>query len=469
MSLHEELIAFINKSPTMFNTVDTMKNILLSAGFLELRDTEKWRLRKGGKYFYTAFSSSIIAFTVGAGDLERSGFRIISSHTDSPMFRIKSNPVMKRGSQHSLNIEPYGGMIVNTWYDRPLGMAGRVVLRGKNPFSPVDRIVNIKEPLFIIPNLAIHMNRDINNGYAYNNQVDSLPLILDTYENIDSDYIEKILIEDLRIQRAEDILDFELYLYEVEGGRLVGRNEGYISSSRLDNLASVHSSLMALLGSIDDEGLSSYLNKGWGQTQESGGSTLRSFGIDSVPNTPDEEVYTGFDGIRMVAAFNNEEIGSMTPEGADSNLMMRVLERISIGLGKSQEELYQALSRSFMVSADLAHSIHPNKPEVADPTNKPAMGKGPCVKVHSGRAYASDAYSVGIFKDIAQRAEIPVQYFVNRSDKRSGSTIGSILSSKLNIPTVDVGIPILAMHSIRELASVEDYNNYCRIFMEFFY
>lgn len=466
MGIQEELISFINKSPTMLNAVDNVKNILLSAGFTELRGEQKWNIKKGGRYFYTSSSSSVIAFTVGRGDIENCGFRIIGSHTDSPTYRIKPNPVMKKGKMHTLNVEPYGGMIVNTWYDRPLAIAGRVVLRGKNPFIPIEKIINIKKPLFIIPNLAIHMNRDINSGYNYNHQIDSLPLILDNYKNIDIDYIQKLICSEIGISTIDDILDFELYLYEYEGGSLVGSNMQYISSSRLDNLASVHASLLALLSSSQDKAMNDYISRNWNIDNGESSSTLMDFGIDSAPNSDDEEIYTGFDGVRVVAAFNNEEIGSMTLEGADSNLMYSVLERISISLGKGREEFYRAISKSFMVSADLAHSVHPNKQEVADPTNRPIMGEGVCIKMHSSRAYASDPYSVGVIKSIADNAGIKTQYFVNRSDKRSGSTIGSILSSRVGIPTVDIGIPVLAMHSIRELASVDDYIEYVRLFSD---
>lgn len=422
----ENLIDYIYDSPTAFNAVETSKDLLLENGFNELKMNEKWKLKVGGKYFITKNSSSLTAFVINSDNMQ-DGFRIIGSHSDSPTFRIKPNAEMTvENSYLKLNTEGYGGAILSTWFDRPLAIAGRVVLKSENVLCPRQEIININRPVCIIPNIAIHMNRSINDGYKFNKQKDTLPLvglINDTLEK--DDFLLNEISRELNVDKKE-ILDFDLYLYEYEKGNIIGPSEEFISSSRLDNLSMAHASLHGL--------------------------------IDSK----------GKNGINIASIFDNEEVGSSTKQGADSNMLPNLLERICISLGKDREEFFSAIYSSFMISADLAHALHPNLVEKHDPTNKPIMGGGPVIKISANQAYTSDAFSSGVYKNICEKCGVKYQQFVNRSDERGGSTIGPISSTHLDINSVDIGSPILSMHSVRELGSVEDHFNIYKTFVEFY-
>lgn len=422
----ENLIDYIYDSPTAFNAVETSKDLLLKNGFNELKMNEKWKLKVGGKYFITKNSSSLTAFVINSDNMQ-DGFRIIGSHSDSPTFRIKPNAEMTvENSYLKLNTEGYGGAILSTWFDRPLAVAGRVVLKSENVLCPRQEIININRPVCIIPNIAIHMNRSINDGYKFNKQKDTLPLvglINDTLEK--DDFLLNEISRELNVDKKE-ILDFDLYLYEYEKGNIIGPSEEFISSSRLDNLSMAHASLHGL--------------------------------IDSK----------GKNGINIASIFDNEEVGSSTKQGADSNMLLNLLERICISLGKDREEFFSAIYSSFMISADLAHALHPNLVEKHDPTNKPIMGGGPVIKISANQAYTSDAFSSGVYKNICEKCGVKYQQFVNRSDERGGSTIGPISSTHLDINSVDIGSPILSMHSVRELGSVEDHFNIYKTFVEFY-
>lgn len=433
------LVDYINNSPTMYNAVKNLEELLEENGFERLNISSKWELKVGGKYFVSSNSASIFAFVVNDDDIAN-GFRIIGSHSDSPTFKIKPNPEMSINGQLKLNVEPYGGMIISSWFDRPLGIAGRVFTKNiENVFKPKEHIINLDKPVCIIPNLAIHMNRDINNGYKYDKQNDVMPMILENGEALESTtYLKDVILEELNIKEnnskysIEDILDFELFLYEYEKGSIVGRESEFISCGRLDNLASVFSSVCALIETSKDD--------------------------SKIPNS----------SINMAAVFNNEEIGSQTREGADSSLLPNIIERISLSMGNGREEYLRSIENSFMFSADLTHAVHPNKPGVADPNHKPLFGCGPAIKLNSGKAYASDSMSTSVLMSLFDEEKIEYQLFVNKSDMRSGSTIGPIINSHLTMPTVDFGIPLLAMHSIRELCNVKDYENYYQI-MEIFF
>lgn len=422
----ENLIDYIYDSPTAFNAVETSKDLLLENGFYELKMNERWQLKVGGKYFITKNSSSLTAFVINSDNMQ-DGFRIIGSHSDSPTFRIKPNAEMAVENAYlKLNTEGYGGAILSTWFDRPLSIAGRVILKSKNVLYPREEIININRPVCIIPNIAIHMNRSINDGYKFNKQKDTLPLvglINDTLEK--DDFLLKEISKELNVDK-KDILDFDLYLYEYEKGNIIGPNEEFISSSRLDNLSMAHASLYGL--------------------------------IDSK----------GKNGINIASIFDNEEVGSSTKQGADSNMLLNLLERICISLGKDREEFFSAIYSSFMISADLAHALHPNIVEKHDPINKPIMGGGPVIKISANQAYTSDAFSSGVYKNICEKCGVKYQQFVNRSDEKGGSTIGPISSTHLDINSVDIGSPILSMHSIRELGSVEDHFNIYKTFVEFY-
>lgn len=422
----ENLIDYIYDSPTAFNAVETSKDLLLKNGFDELKMNEKWQLKVGGKYFITKNSSSLTAFVINSDNMQ-DGFRIIGSHSDSPTFRIKPNAeITVENTYLKLNTEGYGGAILSTWFDRPLSIAGRVVLKSENVLYPREEIININRPVCIIPNMAIHMNRSINDGYKINKQKDTLPLVGLINDTLEKDkFLLKEISKELNVDK-KDILDFDLYLYEYEKGSIIGPNEEFISSSRLDNLSMAHASLYGL--------------------------------IDSK----------GKHGINIVSIFDNEEVGSSTKQGADSNMLLNLLERICISLGKNREDFFSAIYSSFMISADLAHALHPNIVEKHDPTNKPIMGGGPVIKISANQAYTSDAFSAGVYKNICEKCGVKYQQFVNRSDEKGGSTIGPISSTHLDINSVDIGNPILSMHSIRELGSVEDHFNIYKTFVGFY-
>lgn len=423
----KDLIDFIYNSPTAFHAVSTSKELLESNGFIELDSCNLWDLKIGGKYYVTKNSSAIVAFTINSDNIEKEGFRIIGSHSDSPSFRIKPNAEMGVEKTYlKLNTECYGGPILSTWLDRPLGIAGRVIIKTGDIMSPKEVIVNLDKPACIIPNIAIHMNRSVNEGYSFNKQKDMLPLVGLLNESLEKDNFLLKELQNILGVDIDDIMDFDLFLYEFEKGSLIGVNEEFISSGRLDNLSMAHASLNALINA------------------------------------------KGSKGINVVAVFDNEEVGSSTKQGADSNMLLNILERICISLGKTREEFFTSIYSSFMVSSDLAHAVHPNIPEKHDPTNRPVMGNGPVIKINANQAYTSDAYSIAIYKSICKEANVKYQEFVNRSDERGGSTIGPISSTHIDIPSVDVGSPILAMHSIRELGSVEDHCSIYKTFHKFY-
>ncbi|MBS5884415.1 MAG: M18 family aminopeptidase [Clostridium sp.] len=422
-----DLIDFLYKSPTAYHSVKTIKEELDSNGFKEIKESEKWNLQNEGKYYVIKNDSALIAFIIGNGDVEEDGFRLIGAHTDSPGFRVKANPEMvSEGKYLKLNTEGYGGPILYTWFDRPLGLAGKVTLKGKSPLNPEVKLVNINKPLLIIPSVAIHMNRAVNDGFAVNKQKDTLPLLSLINDKFEKDgYLVNILAEELKVD-ASEILGFDLGLYEVEKGCLAGLNEELISCGRLDDMWMVYAGLKAL--------------------------------IDSKVNK----------STKVMVCIDNEEIGSLTPQGANSALLLNILERITLALGKDREGLHRALSSSIMISADLAHAVHPNAEEKHDPTNRPVLGNGPVLKTAASGSYSTDSYNAAIFEGICKSAGVPYQKFFNRSDVRGGTTIGPITSSLLTIPVMDMGAPLLSMHSIRELAAVKDNYYTIKLFTEFF-
>lgn len=427
LNFAKELIDFLYDSPTAFHAVKNIKDSLENSNFKELKEEDKWNLEKGGKYYTTKNGSALIAFTVGEGEIEEQGFKIIGAHTDSPTFRVKPNSeIISENNYMKLNTEIYGGLIRSTWMDRPLSLAGRVALKGESLLNPELRLVNIKKPILIIPSLAIHMNREANSGGELNPQKDTLPLLAMVTEELEKDNaLLNILAEELKINR-EDIIDFDLFLYEFEKGCIVGLKDEFISSSRLDDLQMVHA------------------------------------GIEALKEAPITQ------GINVMACFDNEEVGSATKQGADSDMLANILERIVVCLGKGREDFFRALSKSFIISADNAHAVHPNRPEKADPTNRPIVNKGPVIKINANCAYTSDSDSSAVYESICKKAEVPVQKFVNRSDSRGGSTIGPISSTHLNIRSVDIGNPTLAMHSVREFAGVKDHTYVTKSFEEFY-
>lgn len=422
-----DLIDFLYKSPSAYQAVKTIKERLETEGFSEIKEEDTWNLKSEGKYYVTKNDSALIAFRVGTEDVENSGFKIIGAHTDSPGFRVKANPEMIAEKTYlKLNTEVYGGPLLYTWFDRPLGLAGKVTIKGESLLKPEVKLINIDRPILVIPSVAIHMNRGVNEGFAVDKQKDTLPLIgliNDTFEK--DNFLLSVLANELGIE-TQDILGFDLGPYEVVKGNLGGVNNEFISSGRLDDLWMVYAGIVGL--------------------------------VDSKSNK----------STNVMVCVDNEEIGSHTAQGADSALILNILERISIALGKNREGLHKALANSIMISADLAHAVHPNAEEKHDPTNRPVMGRGPVLKTAASGSYSTDSYNAAIFDGLCKACNVPYQTFFNRSDVRGGSTIGPMAGSRLTIPVMDMGAPLLSMHSVRELATVIDNYYTVKLFTAFY-
>lgn len=408
------LFHILREGVSPFHCVKGVIEELEHNGFLALDYEKSWNLEKGGKYLVKHHGTTLFAFTIGEDYQKGDMIRLAAAHTDYPYFRIKPNPDFQTKGYAQINMEVYGGAILNTWLDRPLGIAGRVVTKGENPFAPAIRYFKSKKAILTIPNLAIHMNREVNKGVELNPQVDLMP-ILDVLseEEINTDYFLSYLSEELKVKK-EDILDFELNTYCAEEPCYVGIQDSMISSPRLDNQTSVAALTLALER---------------GQRKS---------------------------GINLIALFDHEEIGSKSKQGAGSFLLRDMIRRILSLFGNTEEEMEQAIYGGMILSVDVAHGLHPNKVGKMDITNQPILGKGFCIKEACSQSYATDAEAVGILLQICKEENIPVQRFLNRSDVRGGGTIGSVLSSMLPAKAVDVGIPVLAMHSARELMGSED-------------
>ena len=422
-----EVKSFASESPSTYHVVKNCSDILDENGFERIMPREKWEIKKGGKYFLKKSSSTIIAFTVGEDFDVKNGFKIFGAHTDSPCFRIKPNPEIVTENVVRLNTEVYGGPILSTWFDRPLSIAGRVIVKGEDSFFPRTVKIKIDEPLLTIPNLAIHQNREVNNGVKIDKQNDVLPVISLINKNFEREgYLERIILEKTGIKK-EDIIDFDLYLYATEKGCLLGANEEFMSSPKIDNLASVYTGLIGLLEAEENQ-----------------------------------------DRINIFVAFDNEEIGSATKQGADSNYLLNTLERISLALGLSRGDFLQMLESSYILSADAAHAAHPAHLGKTDPTNRGKINEGISIKISAKQKYTSDGYSIAVIKQLIEGTEIQIQPFVNESNELGGSTIGPISSTHLDIDGVDLGVPMLAMHSVRELCGIFDVFYLKELAKEFF-
>ena len=419
----KQLFKFIENSPSCFHAIKTITEELKNEGFVEIKEKDTWQIEQGKKYYVTRNLSSVIAFKIPQNDFK--SFNIVASHSDSPTFKIKENAEIEVNNKYvKLNTEKYGGMICSTWFDRPLSIAGRILVKENNAVK--THLVNIDKDLVIIPNLAIHMNREVNDGFKINRQKDTLPLLSLINEKLEKgNYLLELLAKELNVSK-EAIIDFELYPYEYEKGCLMGLNEEFISSGRLDDLAMVHAGIEALI----------------------------SADVNLATN--------------IMIATDNEEVGSSTKQGGDSEMLSMILERIVLGLGKGREDFLRAVSKSFLISADLAHAVHPNVPEKHDPTVRPVLNGGPVIKIAASQSYATDSDTSTAYELICRKAGVNVQRFVNRSDLRGGSTIGPISSTHLPIRIVDMGTPILSMHSIRELAAVKDHSDCIKSFEEFY-
>lgn len=403
----EELFQFIENSPSCFHAIETIREKLNDEGFIELVEGRSWQIEKGKKYYVTRNLSSIIAFKIPENDFKN--FHIVASHSDSPTFKIKENAEIEVNNKYvKLNTEKYGGMICSTWFDRPLSIAGRILVKEGNLVK--THLVNIDKDLVIIPNLAIHMNRAVNDGYKYNAQIDMLPLYGD---NTSKGSLMKTVAQSVGVEE-DSILGTDLFLYNRMRGTKIGANSEYISSPRLDDLECAYASLSAFL---------------------------------SETNSNSASVYCVFD---------NEEVGSGTKQGADSTLLYDVLRRINMCLGSSEEDYYKLIASSFMVSADNAHALHPNYSDKSDPTNKVYINDGIVIKYNANQKYTTDAVSASIFKSICDSVNVPYQTFTNRSDILGGSTLGNISNAHVSLNTIDIGLAQLAMHSTYETAGAKD-------------
>lgn len=413
------LFDLLKKGVSPIHVVEACENRLKEAGFKEISYDKHWDLKAGGNYYMNHYNTTLFAFTIPQNmaekevDGKKPAVRIAAAHTDFPSLRIKPSADVQTNGYAQVNIEVYGGAILNTWLDRPLGVAGRVSVRSSNPFAPEICLLQSEKSLFTIPNLAIHMNREVNKGVELNKQVDMLPVMaLLSEEEQKADYFLDFLAAELKVAK-EDILDFELTIFCKEEPEYIGLQEDFISSPRLDNLTSC--------------------------------SALVSAVIDAKRE----------DGINLIALFDHEEIGSRSKQGAGSILLHDMLIRILKACG-CEGTAEQMLYQSMILSVDVAHGLHPNQAGKMDITNKPVLGKGFCIKEACSQAYATDCEAIGIIQQICDTAKIPYQKFVNRSDMAGGGTLGSIASALLPVKTVDVGIPLLAMHSARELMGTAD-------------
>ncbi|MCR5215193.1 MAG: M18 family aminopeptidase [Eubacterium sp.] len=426
----EKILDLIDKSPTAFHVIENAKAILDLGGFVGLKESEVWKLQEGGKYYVTRNDSSFIAFTIPKSDYK--GYRIMASHSDSPCPKLKENPEKRDADYVRLNVEKYGGMLLAPWFDRPLSLAGRILAKDDKAEGGIRSIlVNLKRDVAVIPSLAIHMNREANSGYSYSFQKDMLPIVSAVRaskkdekkdENKTENKTESLMslvAEEAGISE-DSILGNDLFLYVSEKGKVWGVNDEFIASSRLDD-------------------------------QECVWCTLDGF-LDTAKALKGE----ASEYVNMLCVFDNEEVGSRTKQGADSNFLESLIERINDNLGRSREDYYTAYANSFMISADNAHAFHPAHPDKYDPVQSSKMNEGIVLKFSARQSYTTDAVSAAYVKKICEDAGIPYQVFVNHSDEPGGSTLGNISNSHVSINTADIGLAQLAMHSSYETAGAED-------------
>ncbi len=415
-----ELFDFIKESPNAYFAVDTIAKELSAAGFKRLDEKEKWNL-KPGKYFVTRDDSSLIAFVIPKNDF--AGFHIVASHSDSPSFKIKPNPEMKVGEAYvKLNVEKYGGMIISTWFDRPLSVAGRVVVDTKAGVK--TELVNVDRDLLVIPSLAVHMDRNVNEGHRYEVQKELLPLFSCGKEN-KSDSLISLVCKENGI-KGSAVVDSDLFLYNRQEPVCFGMNDEFIAAPRLDDLQCVYGATQGLMA--------------------------------AKPK----------DHVAINAVFNNEEVGSETKQGAASSFLSDVIDRICEKFAVSKEEHCRMMSGSFMISADNAHALHPNYQEKTDPTNRPVLNGGIVIKYNANQKYTTDAVSSAVMRKLCKKAGVNVQEYVNPSDIPGGSTLGSIATARVSMNTVDIGLPQLAMHSAYETAGAKDTEDLIRVTEAFF-
>lgn len=421
-----ELLKMLDSSPVNFLAVKYAEEQLCANGFRRVELGNMPALEPGKGYYITKNGTALFAFRVGTGEVT-DGFKLICAHTDSPGFRIKPAPEMfSEGGMVRLNTEVYGGPILYTWFDRPLSIAGRVLLRGDNPLRPVARLLHIKRPLLLIPHIAIHFNREVNDGNPLNRQRDMMPVLGFISNHFERENLLLKLIADELGVAVADILDFDLSLYDATPATLCGLNNEFVSSGRQDDLLMAFAGLQALIA-----------GKASRMTQ-------------------------------VLALFDNEETGNVTKQGSASPMLRNLLDTVILKRGGAPGDLYAAVENSFMISADMAHALHPNYPEKHDPTNHPVMGGGPVIKFNANQKYVTDGDSAAVFAEICRKAGVPFQYFVNRSDMVGGGTLGNTLTTQLPMRGVDMGNPMWGMHSIRETSALVDTIYTIKAFTEFY-
>lgn len=412
----KKLFEILEKATSQFHTVAAVEEQLLGQGFESLRLKDNWNLKRGGKYFLSQYGSSIFAFTIGEEFKAEDGYRIGASHGDFPAFRIKPNPGMENGGYLQLNTEPYGGAILSSWMDRPLSVAGRVVLKSDDVFHPDVRMLDMKRPVLLIPNLAIHFDREINSGKDFKKQVDMIPIYATASEGITKDAFMQAVAKELGAE-VSDILDYELTIYTTDKPEIVGLNEEFVSSPRLDNITSTQ----ALIEGITAGGRKA--------------------------------------GINMMCVFDHEEIGSRSKQGACSMMLPHVIEKIYLSLGYTLIDMKNAMDDSMLMSVDVSHAYHPNYGGKYDVTNRHIMNKGFAIKEACSQSYATDCEAISIVQQICDKEGIAYQKFAKHSDSAGGGTLGCISSAVLPIRTVDIGVPLWGMHSSRETMGVKDYES----------
>lgn len=424
MNTLDDFFRFLDNSTSPFQVIKNSSEILEHGGFQHLSFEEDWDLQKGGSYYVKLFDTALYAFKIGKDIDEGLILRMAVAHTDFPSLRIKPNPEIKEKSFLKLNTEVYGGMILNSWFDRALSIAGKVALRSKQAFQTNEILVDFKRPLMVIPNLAIHLNRDVNKGVEVNKQTDILPLLGMTEDKADN-YLKNLLASELKVP-VEDILDYDLFVYNLDKAQSVGVNREFICSPRLDDLSSVYALMQGILGKVCEK------------------------------------------DIHMICLFDNEEVGNQTKQGCDTQFTDILLEKIMQSLGKTRTNLFEVLSRSFILSADVAQAYHPNYPTKYDPTNIAELNKGIALKIATTQRYAYDTGAVAIVQQLCEMNDIPFQKFVNRSDATAGSTMGPSISTSLAARTLDIGVPLLAMHSATETIGTKDQESIIKFMKVYF-
>ena len=413
----KNLLSFIKNSPSCFHAIASIKKVLKREGFIELNESEIFNIKENNKYYVTRNDSSIIAFKVGE-TLDNYSFNIVASHSDAPSFKVKQNCELYTGEYLKLNVEGYGGMLCATWFDRPLSSAGRVIVKQDNVIS--SKLVNFDKNMLSIPSVPIHYNRNANDNATFSLAVDMFPTM--GQEKLS---FKELLAKEVNVN-VDDILHFDIFLYNRQEGYFWGNNDEFMSSCKLDDLQCAYTTLMGFIKSNNSHNISVY------------------------------------------CCFDNEEVGSTTRQGANSTFLEDVLVRISNALNKSSSEHLLALANSFMVSADNAHAIHPNHPELTDPLNKVSMNKGIVIKFNAAQSYTTDSLSAAIFTRICENVEVPVQLFTNRSGIRGGGTLGNISTTHVSVPSVDIGLPQLAMHSACETSGTIDNEYMVKAIKEFY-